>query len=204
MAGAQGKVSADMTERPSFLDRIRIATAADDELQIVAGVLDDASRRLLEMGIRQWPIPFPADKVIFPGAGATVYLAWDDADAAGGGPDGARAVAAGTFTLQRRDAVFWPEAVEAVGGLDGWGSDGTRPVYVHRFATRTGYRGLGALLYREAESIARGWGANLMRLDCVSSDTKIRAYYEALGFEFRGDIQPDHLTFPAARYEKAL
>jgi hypothetical protein len=56
----------------------------------------------------------------------------------------------------------------------------------------------------EAESIARGWRANLMRLDCVSSDAKIRAYYEAFGYEFRGDIQPAHLTFPAARYEKRL
>ena len=181
-----------MTAQDRFIDRIRIGMAGSNELQIVAGVLDDASQRLLEMGIEQWPLPFPADRVLFPGSGATAYLAWDGA------------VAAGTFTLQRRDAVFWPEAVEAVGGPEAWGSDGTRPVYVHRFATRTGYRGLGARMLGEAESIAREWGANLMRLDCVSSDAKIRAYYEGFGYEFRGDIQPAHLTFPAARYEKRL
>ena len=55
-----------------------------------------------------------------------------------------------------------------------------------------------------AEATALDWGANLMRLDCVSADAKIRAYYEGFGYEFRGDIQPAHLTFPAAKYEKRL
>jgi len=172
--------------------RIRILPAAPDQLALVAEVLDDASRRLLALGISQWPIPFPVDKVIFPGTGATVYLAWDGD------------VAAGTFTLQRRDPAFWPDMGEAAGGLEAWGRDGTRPVYLHRFATRSGYRGLGTLMYSEAEAIARGWGANVMRLDCVASDAKIRAYYEAFGYESRGDITPPHLTFPAARYEKPL
>ena len=191
-----------MNEGPS--DRIRIAEARPDELALVADVLDSASRRLLEMGIRQWPIPFPVERVVFPDAAATVFLAWDDEAAASAERAVARSAAVGTFTLQRRDVAFWPEAVEARDGLEAWGSNGTRPIYLHRFATRTGYRGLGLRMVAEAESIARGWGANLMRLDCVSSDAKIRAYYEALGFEFRGDIQPAHLTFPAARYEKAL
>jgi GNAT superfamily N-acetyltransferase len=173
-------------------ERIRILPAAPDQLAVVAAVLDDASRRLLSMGIAQWPIPFPVDRVVFPGAGAAVYLAWDGD------------VAAGTFTLQRRDAAFWPEMPEAAGGLEAWGSDGARPVYLHRFATRTGYRGLGAWMVREAEAIGRGWGANVMRLDCVASDAKIRAYYESFGYEYRGDITPPHLTFPAARYEKPL
>lgn len=175
-----------------LLGRIRIAEAAPDQLALVAAVLDDASHRLSEMGIEQWPMPFPPDKVLFPGAGAIVYVAWDGD------------VAAGTFTLQRRDAAFWPEAAEAVGGLESWGSDGTRPAYLHRFATRTGYRGLGLRMLGAAEGIARGLGANLMRLDCVSSDARIRRYYEDEGFEFHGDIQPAHLTFPAARYEKRL
>jgi GNAT superfamily N-acetyltransferase len=174
------------------LGHIRITAADMDRLQIVADILDDASRRLLEVGIAQWPLPFPADQVVFPGGGATVYLAWDDE------------VAAGTFTLQRRDAAYWPEMVEAVSGLEAWGSDGTRPMYLHRLATRAGYRGLGALMVREAERLSRASGANLMRLDCLASSPRIRAYYEAFGYEYRGDIQPPHLTFPAAKYEKAL
>jgi GNAT superfamily N-acetyltransferase len=174
------------------LERIRISEASQDQLVLVAGVLDAAAVRLREMGYRQWPTPFPVDEVIFPGSGAIPYLAWDGD------------VAAGTFTLQRRDPAFWPEAVEASGGLGAWGSDGTRPIYLHRFATRSGYRGLGAIMLRRAEAAALGWGANLMRLDCVSSDARIRRYYEDAGFEFRGDIQPAHLDFPASRYEKRL
>jgi GNAT superfamily N-acetyltransferase len=172
--------------------RIRVAPAVAAELVLAAEILDDASARLEAMGLAQWPRPFPAGQLIFPGSGATCYLAWD----------GDRA--AGTFTLQLRDAVFWPYAVEAAGSLDAWGSDGTRPVYVHRFATRSGYRGLGRLMLDRAESMARELGANCLRLDCVAANRRIRRYYEDAGFEHRGDIQPAHLDFPASRYEKAL
>ena len=174
-----------------LLGRIRIAEAAPDQLALVAAVLDDASHRLSRWVSSSGRCRFRRTRFCSR-SGAIVYLAWDGD------------VAAGTFTLQRRDAAFWPEAAEAVGGLESWGSDGTRPVYLHRFATRTGYRGLGLRMLGEAEAIARGLGANLMRLDCVSSDARIRRYYEDAGFEFRGDIQPAHLTFPAARYEKRL
>jgi GNAT superfamily N-acetyltransferase len=174
------------------LDLIRILPAVSDQLRLVAAVLEDASERLREMGWEQWPVPFPVDKVLFPDSGAVCYLAWDGD------------LAAGTFTLQRRDPVFWPAAVEATGGISAWGADGTRPVYLHRFATRTGYRGLGGLMLGEAETIALDWGANIMRLDCVAADARIRRYYEDAGFEYRGDIQPAHLTFPASRYEKRL
>src|SRR5512140_594078 len=54
-----------MSSPKPLLDRVRIAEARPVELQLVADVLDSASRRLLEMGIVQWPIPFPVDRVIF-------------------------------------------------------------------------------------------------------------------------------------------
>ena len=172
--------------------RVRIAAAAPEHLALAAAVLDEASGRVAAMGWRQWPIPFPVDSVIFPETAAVCFLAWD------------RATAVGTFTLQRRDPTFWPEAVEAVGGLAAWGEDGTRPAYLHRFATRNGYRGLGGVVLREAERIASSWDANLMRLDCMAANPKIRRYYEDAGYEYRGDIQPPHLDFPASRYEKRL
>jgi GNAT superfamily N-acetyltransferase len=171
---------------------VRVVPASAEQLALAAAVLEDASLRLRDMGWEQWPVPFPVDELLFPDTAAICYLAWD-AD-----------VAAGTFTLQRRDPLFWPEAGEAVGGLHAWGADGTRPVYLHRFATKTGYPGLGRLMLGRAEAIARGWGATCLRLDCVAADVRIRRYYEDAGFEYRGDIQPPHLDFPASRYEKRL
>ena len=48
--------------------------------------------------------------------------------------------------------------------------------------------GLGAVILGWAARIARQQGREALRLDCVASNGRLRAYYEAAGFVHRGDV----------------
>jgi GNAT superfamily N-acetyltransferase len=171
-------------------EELRIQAATRGQSQLAADVLDAASARLEGMGLTPWHRPFPIERLLPPDTGAVCFLAWDGI------------AAVGTFTLQRRDPIFWPAAVEAIGGLQAWGADGTRPVYLHRFATKSGYPGLGAVMLARAEETAHGWGATCLRLDCNASNPWIRRYYEDHGFHHVGEARP--FDWLASLYEKQL
>jgi hypothetical protein len=77
---------------------------------------------------------------------------------------------AGTITLRWADAAFWGEQPPVAG-------------YVHAVAVRREYAGLGP-----------------KRLDCLSSNSALRAYYERHGFVHRGDTDVD--DFRTSLYER--
>jgi hypothetical protein len=58
--------------------------------------------------------------------------------------------------------------------------------------------GLGIVMLRRAADAARERGASALRLDCVASNERLRAYYEAAGFLHCGDLPvagpPGHRT----------
>ena len=60
-------------------------------------------------------------------------------------------------------------------------------VYVHRMAVRRSAAGLGVVILGWAAGVARQQGGESLRLDCVASNGRLRAYYEAAGFVHRGD-----------------
>jgi GNAT superfamily N-acetyltransferase len=68
------------------------------------------------------------------------------------------------------------------------GLPGAAALYVHRMAVRRSASGLGAVILRRAAGIARQQGREALRLDCVASNGRLRAYYEAAGFVHRGDV----------------
>ncbi len=172
---------------------IRIASATPEQLPTAAAVLDEVSAWLEAQGHGQWPVPFPTERLLPPETGAICYLAWD----------GATAVA--TYTLQRRDPIFWPgEDLEAEQKDEPGTASSSRSVYIHRLAVRRGYRGLGRALLAEIERTARSWGATCLRLDCMAGNARIKGYYEDAGFEYRGDVAVLHLTWLASLYEKPL
>lgn len=93
-------------------------------------------------------------------------------------------------TVLHEDADMWPD--EPAGSA----------AYVHGLMVRPRFagRGIGAGLLawagREAAAAGRSW----LRLDCQADNPGLRAYYERLGFEHRGDITVDDRT--ASRYQK--
>jgi GNAT superfamily N-acetyltransferase len=154
---------------------MKVGQARSDELGEVLAVLSESARWLRSRGIEQWPDPFPADRVEPSIARGETYLV-----RVGG-------AVAGTITLRWADAAFWGEQPPVAG-------------YVHAVAVRREYAGLGPKLLDWAAARVREAGRELLRLDCLSSNSALRAYYERHGFVHRGDTDVD--DFRTSLYER--
>lgn len=99
---------------------------------------------------------------------------------------------AGTLRFQLEDPEYWPELP----------ADGC--AFVHRLAVRRRFagRGVGAALLDWAADHARAAGRTLLRLDCDSDRSRLRAFYERNGFRHHSDRQVGR--FYVARYERPL
>jgi ribosomal protein S18 acetylase RimI-like enzyme len=131
----------------------------------VAGLLDEATRWVHDLGYEQWPLPFPRAEVAAAIERGEVYVAELDGDAVA------------TMTLLWNDPTYW----------------GERPpdaVYLHKLAVSRAYAGqaVGEALVEWADRHAAQSGRSFLRLDCLRDNAGIRAYYERLGFEHRGDL----------------
>ena len=71
--------------------------------------------------------------------------------------------------------VFWADPA--------WPDDAGEAAYIHRLAVRRGSAGAGRLLLDWAANQARFQHRRVLRLDCVSSNAKLRRYYEEAGFQ---------------------
>lgn len=125
----------------------------------VLSVLDEAAGWLHARGISQWPPRFESSWVEEAIARGETWLV---------------RVGGETLTLDWSDPLW-----EDVGGTAG---------YVHRMAVRRRAAGLGAVMLRWAADAVRDQGADALRLDCVASNHRLRAYYAAAGFRHRGDL----------------
>jgi ribosomal protein S18 acetylase RimI-like enzyme len=131
----------------------------------VVALLDEATVWATERGYEQWPLPFPRDQVAAAIDRGEVYVAELNGDTVA------------TVTLLRDDPAYW----------------GERPadaVYVHKLAVSRACagRGIGEALVEWADVKAAEDGRAFLRLDCLRDNARIRAYYERLGFEHRGDL----------------
>jgi len=140
---------------------LRVATA--DDLAAVLGILDEAAAWLWSEGIRQWPEYFEPQWVLPRLEAGETWLAWSGGETVG------------TFTLQWDDAA-WSDHHDDDAG------------YVHRLAVRRSAGGLGRVLLDEAAAMVRDAGRHCVRLDCVTANATLRAYYTGLGFEPRGEV----------------
>jgi GNAT superfamily N-acetyltransferase len=131
----------------------------------VAALLDEATVWVGERGYEQWPLPFPRDELAAAIERGEVYIAELDGDAVA------------TVTLLWEDPVYW----------------GERPpdaAYVHKLAVSRACSGqrIGQALVEWADRTTAAAGRRFLRLDCLRDNPGIRAYYERLGFEHRGDL----------------
>jgi GNAT superfamily N-acetyltransferase len=149
-----------MTKPAPSLD-VRVATS--DDLAAVLDILDEAAAWLWSRRIRQWPESFEPQWVQPRLDAGETWLAWS------------RGEAVGTFTLQWEDKAWSDHADDDAG-------------YVHRLAVRRASAGLGRVLLERAGDLVRGAGRQFLRLDCVTANEALRAYYSGLGFEPRGEV----------------
>ncbi|WP_017586554.1 GNAT family N-acetyltransferase [Nocardiopsis ganjiahuensis] len=95
-----------------------------------------------------------------------------------------------------QDPLVWPDSATA------------RATYVHGLmvARTASAQGLGARLLAWAETRSAALGHDRVRLDCVSTNHRLRAYYEHRGYRPHGQVTfgPDSTWHPVTRYEKPL
>ena len=131
----------------------------------VAALLDEATAWVGERGYEQWPLPFPREQLAAAIERGEVYVAELDGEPVA------------TVTLLWDDPQYW----------------GDRPpdaAYVHKLAVRRACAGqrIGSAIVEWADATAARAGRGFLRLDCLRENPGIRAYYERLGFEHRGDL----------------
>ena len=87
-----------------------------------------------------------------------------------------------------------------------WHERNTFAAYVHGLMVPRKHagRGLGTALLWWAEGQARLRNAPALRLDCVESNTRLRAYYQELGFTEVGRLERDGPWYSAVLLEKRL
>ncbi len=139
----------------------KFMVAAPGRIDDVLRVLDEAAGWLWGRGIEQWPSRFEASWVEGALDRGQTWLVEVDGQVAA------------TVT------VDWSD--------DAWDGVPGNAAYVHRMAVRRRSAGLGAVILTWAADVARRHGRDALRLDCVASNARLRAYYEAAGFVFRGD-----------------
>lgn len=132
-----------------------------DRIAEVLSVLDEAAAWLHARRITQWSPQFDPAWVRGAITRGETWLATIEG------------VAAGTLTLDWNDPL-WADVDGPAG-------------YVRRLAARRTAPGLGALMLDWAAGAARENGADFLRLDCVTSNIRLRTYYETRGFIHRGD-----------------
>jgi len=160
---------------------VNIRAADGDEVELVAGLIDDATEWVGRLGFEQWPLPFPRKEIAAAIGRGEVYVAEVDGEAVA------------TVTLLAEDPAYW-------------GERSPDALYVHKLAVRRDRagRGIGAALVDWAGGCATDLGRDFLRLDCLCSDPGIRRYYEGLGFEHRSDLDDHVRGLRLSLYERPL
>jgi hypothetical protein len=140
----------------------RFVLAAPGQAAEVLAVLDEAAAWLQGRGVGQWPPRFEQSWVEGAVERGETWLAI------------AGERVSGTVTLDVSDPVW-----DGVPGA---------ALYIHRMAVRRSAAGLGAVILGWAAGVARRQGRTALRLDCVASNGRLRAYYEKAGFAHCGDV----------------
>ncbi|TML61430.1 MAG: GNAT family N-acetyltransferase [Actinobacteria bacterium] len=148
---------------------MNVRRAQQEDALTVAGLLDEATVWVNDLGFSQWPLPFPRDQLAAAIDRGEVYVVEsEDGDGVA------------TVSMLPDDPEYW-------------GDQPPDAFYVHKLAVRRDQagRGIGAAIVEWANAEAAEAGREFLRLDCLADNPGIRDYYEDLGFEHRGDLVLD-------------
>ncbi|MER5253699.1 MULTISPECIES: GNAT family N-acetyltransferase [unclassified Streptomyces] len=159
--------------------------AGEEDIPTLVALYDGAARWMRDRGIDQWK-PGEKGAAHFRGriASDEVWLAYDGE------------TVAGAYEVWWADEPAWGEQPPVAG-------------YVHRLMTRRGApAGTGRAMLARAERRIAEAGRQRCRLDCVSSNPRLREYYEAAGYtvvgELPGKVAADGSTYGVTLLEKVL
>ena len=159
---------------------MNVRRAQQEDAVTVAGLLDEATVWVNDLGFSQWPLPFPRDQLAAAIGRGEVYVV-ESEDGEG----------VATVSMLSDDPEYW-------------GDQPPDAFYVHKLAVRRDQagRGIGAAIVEWANAEAAEAGREFLRLDCLADNPGIRDYYEDLGFEHRGDLVLDGRTM--SLYERPV
>lgn len=144
---------------------IDVVVAGRHHIPELEQMLSAAFHRAAALGCQQWRDPFPVEVLEDSVLRGETYVAVE------------RGALLGTFALSWGDPMFW----------------GGRPPdsgYLHRLCTNPDIArpGFGVEMLTWADMRAANRGRDRLRLDIPASNTRLRTYYEILGFLFRREI----------------
>ena len=143
---------------------LSIRLADEDDIEPLLELLAAGARYAVSHGIDMWPERFETALLLGDIARGELYVA-HDAD-----------LLVATFTHTFADPPVW-------------GDDDGRASYIHRLAVGPDRRGsgLGHELLAWAGETGRRGGRELLRLDTLQENARLRAWYEASGFTHVAD-----------------
>ncbi len=145
---------------------ITIERATPEEVSLLLEIHEDAARWLWSRGIHQWePGRYPREIMAEWAERGEAYIA-----RRGGQP-------VGMVILQESDEFMWPGAPPDA-------------LYVHGLRVLRAFagQGIGRTILHWAEREAAARGKAYLRLDVMTDNLKIRAYYESAGFSHVRDV----------------
>ncbi|HEU4557159.1 MAG TPA: GNAT family N-acetyltransferase [Longimicrobium sp.] len=162
----------------------RLCLDAAAEVHDVHAVLVACGAELARQGFHNWNSPYPLARLMSDVAAREVWAVWMDDDVVA------------TFTLStsaphRADPPAWREPDAPA-------------LYLSRLAVHPGAQGhgLGAWCMGQVECRARELACRSVRFDVLATNGRLRAFYERLGYEPRGERTRPPFTF--ACYDKLL
>lgn len=165
-------------------NELSLEPATRTDVDALVELRDRLARWLTEAGIRQWTAgEFPAERMRALVDTGSVFL--------DRGPDGAPVTA---VAVEWADPAIWGDADEEAG-------------YVHLLMVdrRLGGRGVGAAVLAWAEKHIAATGRRLARLDAVTSNRRLRRWYEERGYVEVGRRSfDDPRWFPTTLMQKRL
>jgi len=160
---------------------LEIRQARPADASVVETMLVEAARWVDALGDVMWEEgELTPDRIAREVAAGQFFLAIVNGDTAG------------AIRFQLEDTLFWPDLQQDASA------------FVHRLVVRRQYKGHGvsAALLWWAVDHARALGKRHLRLDCDKGRQKLRALYEAFGFQFHSFRQVG--PYCVARYEYPL
>jgi len=163
-----------------------IRTAEPEDLDEVIDILAECTAWLSSKGIVQWPGRFSSAQLLPSLEAGDLYVVEDET------------FLAATVTLQWSDSMFWGDRKNAA--------------FVHRMGVRRSHAGLGRDILNWASTEASGRGRQYLCIDCLSTNHRLRRYYEDHGFSMVGEMSGPidhahtvaHGSWTAILYEKAI
>jgi ribosomal protein S18 acetylase RimI-like enzyme len=166
-----------------YIGEMNVENALESDIECLESLSEKTSAWLkAEKNIYQWTGPYPRASLQRAIKAGEVFVVRENK----------KLIA--TLTIDRKPNPVWGELT------------GENALYVHRLAIEKSHKGtgLGRDLMIWAESHSRNQHVPLLRLDCDSTNERLRNFYRDLGFESRGVRPYERYSMTLELFEKKV